>query len=130
MYYVLKKKSHVRLSLVSRVYGLLGPTHFGFYTDGRWVDFTQKALIALRIQFNDGSKMLLGVPRRASLKFAQAGVDDVLAVMRKKTSTLLLQLSGKSAVLKIGGEKIRNYEQEYIRILNDLIFIFIVPLHV
>ncbi|XP_026313587.1 uncharacterized protein LOC113225482 [Hyposmocoma kahamanoa] len=74
-----------------------------FYTGGLWVNYTHKALGALRVQYNNGFSTLLGLPRHcsASSMFAQAGVDYFFAEMRKKTASLLSRLrSSPSSILK------------------------------
>lgn len=62
-----------------------------FYTCSLWASYTQKAVSALRVQYNDGLRMLLGLPRycSASTMFAEARVDDFFAIMRKRAASLL-----------------------------------------
>ncbi|XP_026322229.1 uncharacterized protein LOC113231903 [Hyposmocoma kahamanoa] len=80
-----------------------------FYTGGLWVNYTQKALSALRVQYNNGFRMLMGLPRHcsASSMFALAGVDDFFAVMRNKKASLLSRLrSSSNSILKMFAAKL------------------------
>ncbi|XP_061723701.1 uncharacterized protein LOC133529924 [Cydia pomonella] len=62
-----------------------------FYTCGLWVKCTQKSLNALRIQYNNGFRVFLGLPRfcSASGMFAEAHVDSFQAIMRKRVASLM-----------------------------------------
>ncbi|XP_052758207.1 uncharacterized protein LOC128202323 [Galleria mellonella] len=54
-----------------------------FYTSSLWVNCTQASLSALRIQYNNSFRVLLGLPRfcSASSMFAQSRVDDYYAML-------------------------------------------------
>ncbi|CAH2224172.1 jg23407 [Pararge aegeria aegeria] len=69
-----------------------------FYTGGLWVKYTQRALNTLRVQYNNGFRILLGLPRfcSASGMFAQERIDDFYAIIRKKTASLLTRLRSSS----------------------------------
>lgn len=47
-----------------------------FYTSSLWFSFTQRSLNALRVQYNNGFRMLMGLPRfcSASTMFAELGL--------------------------------------------------------
>ncbi|XP_059057457.1 uncharacterized protein LOC131851051 [Achroia grisella] len=74
-----------------------------FYTCGLWFGYTQRAYNALRIQYNNGFRMLLGLPRfcSASEMFAAARVDGFEAIMRKRAASLMSRIRGSSnSILK------------------------------
>ncbi|XP_039749996.1 uncharacterized protein LOC120626498 [Pararge aegeria] len=56
------------------------------------------ALNTLRVQYNNGFRILLGLPRfcSASGMFAQERIDDFYAIIRKKTASLLTRLRSSS----------------------------------
>lgn len=75
-----------------------------FYTSGLWVSYTRRAYSALRVQFNNAFRMLLGLPWRCSASgmFAEARTDDFHAIMRKKAASLLRHLHGSdNSILKM-----------------------------
>ncbi|KAL0860785.1 hypothetical protein ABMA27_009329 [Loxostege sticticalis] len=53
---------------------------------------------ALRVQYNNGFRMLLGLPRfcSASGMFAEARTDDFYAILRKKAASLLCRIRASS----------------------------------
>ncbi|XP_045537877.1 uncharacterized protein LOC123721879 [Papilio machaon] len=69
-----------------------------FYTCSLWTNYTQRAVSALRVQYNNGFRMLMGLPRfcSASGMLAQAGVDGCHAIIRKKSASLLCRLRASS----------------------------------
>lgn len=74
-----------------------------FYTGALWVNYTRKALDVLRVQYNNGFRVLLGLPRfcSASTMFAEAHTNDFYAIMRNKTASLLSRLrSSSNSILK------------------------------
>ena len=74
-----------------------------FYTGGLWFHFTQKSYNALRVQYNNAFRALMRLPPycSASEMFAQAGVDDFFALMRKKSASTVSRMRGsKNGVLK------------------------------
>lgn len=75
-----------------------------FYTSSLWFNYTKKSLNALRVQYNNGFRMLMGLPRfcSASTMFAEARVDGFHAIMRKKTASLLSRLrSSANSILQV-----------------------------
>ncbi|XP_060810083.1 uncharacterized protein LOC106141058 [Amyelois transitella] len=67
-----------------------------FYTCGLWVDFTQRAYGALRVQYNNAFRMLFGVPRfcSASSMFAEAPTDCFYTIIRKRCASLRARVRG------------------------------------
>ncbi|XP_047036439.1 uncharacterized protein LOC124642170 [Helicoverpa zea] len=67
-----------------------------FYTCSLWVKYTQKTYNALRVQYNNAIRMLMGLPRfcSASGMFADARVDGFAAIHRKKITSLMHRLRG------------------------------------
>jgi hypothetical protein len=65
-----------------------------FYTCSLWINYTQKAYSALRVQYNNGFRMLLGLPRHCSASgmFCEAHTDGFHAIMRKRVASLLRRL--------------------------------------
>lgn len=75
-----------------------------FYTSSLWFSFTQRSLNALRVQYNNGFRMLMGLPRfcSASTMFAEARVDGFHAIIRKKTASLLSRVrSSSNSILQV-----------------------------
>lgn len=66
------------------------------YTGSLWVNYTQRAYNALRIQYNNAFRALLRLPRfcSASAMFADAHTDGFAALWRKKTASLISRLRG------------------------------------
>lgn len=62
-----------------------------FYTCSLWSDYTQKSYSALRVQFNNAFRMLLGLRRycSASTMFAEARVDCFYTTMRRRATSLV-----------------------------------------
>ncbi|XP_063372171.1 uncharacterized protein LOC134660369 [Cydia amplana] len=67
-----------------------------FYTCSRWINYTQKTYSALRVQYNNAFRMLLGLPRHCSASgmFAEARTDGFHAIMRKRVASLLRGIAG------------------------------------
>lgn len=61
-----------------------------FYTCSLWVEYTQKSLRALRVQYNNGLRTLMGLPRycSASAMFAEARIDSFQTIMRKRVASV------------------------------------------
>lgn len=74
-----------------------------FYTCGLWVKYTKRSFNALRIQYNNGFRMLLGLPRycSASGMFAEERVDDFYGIIRKRTASLMSRIRGGSNSLLV-----------------------------
>lgn len=62
-----------------------------FYTCSLWVHFTQKSYSALRVQYNNAFRVLMGLPRfcSASGMFAEMRVDCFYTLMRKRCASLV-----------------------------------------
>nr|XP_037874597.1 uncharacterized protein LOC119630135 [Bombyx mori] len=62
-----------------------------FYTCSLWVLYSQKQYSALRVQYNNAFRVLLGLPRfcSASGMFAEARVDCFFTTMRKRCTSLI-----------------------------------------
>lgn len=92
-----------------------------FYTSSLWVSYTQKSLGALRVQYNNGFRMLLGLPRfcSASGMFAAARVDGFHAILRKRTASLLRRVRGSTnSILKVVADKVDSaMMQAFMRVL-------------
>ncbi|PZC82307.1 hypothetical protein B5X24_HaOG210610 [Helicoverpa armigera] len=74
-----------------------------FYTCSLWTNYTQRAISALRVQYNNGFRMLMGLPRfcSASGMFAEARVDGFHAIVRQKSASLLCRVRASSnSILK------------------------------
>lgn len=69
-----------------------------FYTCSLWVRYTQKTYSALRVQYNNAFRVLMGLPRfcSASKMFADARTNDFFAIMRNRSSSLLARILGSS----------------------------------
>lgn len=79
-----------------------------FYTCSLWVTYTQNAYNALRVQYNNAFRVLMGLPRfcSASGMFVEAGVDSFEAIMRKRMASLRRRMRGSSnSILKVIVEK-------------------------
>lgn len=71
------------------------------YTCGLWVNYTHRAYSALRVQYNNTFRGMLGLPRwcSASAMFAEARTQDFFAVMRMRCASLLCRIRISSNVL-------------------------------
>lgn len=79
-----------------------------FYTCSLWLDYTQKQYNALRIQYNNAFRMLLGLPRfcSASGMFAAERVDCFYTVMRKRCTSLVRRVrASANGLLRIFAER-------------------------
>ncbi|CAG9094257.1 unnamed protein product [Plutella xylostella] len=79
-----------------------------FYTCSLWVNYTRRAYSALRVQYNNALRIVLGLPRfcSASGMFAEARVDDFFAVMRKRAASLLSRTrSSSNAILSVWADR-------------------------
>lgn len=72
-----------------------------FYTSSLWVNYTQRAYNALRIQYNNAFRVMLGLPRfcSASGMFASEHTDDFYAIRRKRVASLLDRVRGSSNII-------------------------------
>lgn len=74
-----------------------------FYTSSLWVNYTQKSLNTLRVQYNNIFRMLLGLPRfcSASEMFANTFTDGFTAIMRKRVASIMSRVRGSNnSILK------------------------------
>ncbi|CAK1582534.1 unnamed protein product [Parnassius mnemosyne] len=79
-----------------------------FYTCSLWSNYSQRTVDTLRVQYNNGFRILLGLPRfcSASGMFAKARTDDYYALIRKKTASLLGRVRASSnSIMKIIAER-------------------------
>ncbi|XP_045540325.1 uncharacterized protein LOC123722494 [Papilio machaon] len=74
-----------------------------FYTCSLWASFTQRAYSALRVQYNNGLRAMLGLPRfcSASAMFAEAKVNDFYAIMRYRSASLISRIQASNNSLLI-----------------------------
>lgn len=65
-----------------------------FYTCTLWVKYSQKAYNALRVQYNNAFRILMGLPRfcSASGMFAEARIDGFHAIVRKRCASTLCRI--------------------------------------
>lgn len=68
------------------------------YTCSLWAKYTQKSYNALRVQFNNAFRVMLGLPRfcSASGMFAAERVDCFYATMRKRRASLVRRVRASS----------------------------------
>lgn len=89
-----------------------------FYTCSLWLDYTQKQYNALRVQYNNALRMLLGLPRfcSASGMFADARVDCFYATMRKRCTSLVRRVrASRNGILTAFAER---YDGQYLNHCN------------
>ncbi|XP_026726728.1 uncharacterized protein LOC113493106 [Trichoplusia ni] len=69
-----------------------------FYTCSLWAGYTQRTYNALRVQYNNAFRVLVGLPRfcSASGMFADAQVDCFYATMRKRCASLVSRVRASS----------------------------------
>ncbi|XP_049696641.2 retrovirus-related Pol polyprotein from type-1 retrotransposable element R2 [Helicoverpa armigera] len=68
------------------------------YTCALWVGYTKSSYNALRVQYNNAFRVMLGLPRfcSASGMFAEAGVPDFHAIMRTRIASLMRRVRDSS----------------------------------
>lgn len=74
-----------------------------FYTSSLWVSYTRGQYNALRVQYNNAFRALMGLPRfcSASGMFAESQVDCFYSIMRKRCTSLLRRVRGSlNSILK------------------------------
>lgn len=74
-----------------------------FYTCSLWVTYTQKQYNALRVQYNNAFRVLLGLPRHCSASgmFAAARVDCFYTTIRKRCTSLARRIrTSPNTILK------------------------------
>ncbi|XP_061705685.1 uncharacterized protein LOC133516678 [Cydia pomonella] len=69
-----------------------------FYTSSLWADYTYKRYNALRVQYNNAYRVLMGLSRfcSASGMFAEARVDCFYTTMRKRATSLVRRVRASS----------------------------------
>jgi exonuclease III len=75
-----------------------------FYTCSLWATYSKKSYSALRVQFNNAFRVLMGLPKfcSASGMFAEARVDCFYASMRKRCASLVRRVRGSpNSILKM-----------------------------
>lgn len=80
-----------------------------FYTCSLWTDYTQNAYSALRIQYNNAFRMLLGLRRHCSASgmFAEARTNDFYAIVRNRIASLMHRVRGSTnSLLRILAERV------------------------
>jgi hypothetical protein len=78
------------------------------YTCSLWAQYTQRAYGALRVQYNNAFRVLMGLPRfcSASGMFAAARVDCFYTVMRGRAASLMRRVWGSpNIILKMIAER-------------------------
>ncbi|XP_063895208.1 uncharacterized protein LOC135118097, partial [Helicoverpa armigera] len=81
----------------------------GLYTGGLWISCTKRSLDALRVQYNNIFRMMLGLPRfcSASEMFAENRTDDFYALIRKKTASIITRIrASNNRILKTVAENL------------------------
>lgn len=70
----------------------------GLYTCNLWVSYTQRAINALRVQYNNAFRVLVGLPRycSASAMFVHAHTDGFYTVLRRRIASLMLRARGSA----------------------------------
>ncbi|XP_063542748.1 uncharacterized protein LOC134751293 [Cydia strobilella] len=79
-----------------------------FYTCNLWVNYAQRTYSALRVQYNNAFRALLGLHPRCSASgmFTEAGIDGFHAIMRKRCASLLERMRGSpSSLLKVFADR-------------------------
>ncbi|KAJ8710817.1 hypothetical protein PYW08_009332 [Mythimna loreyi] len=68
------------------------------YTCNLWVNYTQRAINALRVQYNNAFRVLVGLPRccSASAMFAHAHTDGFHTVLRRRIASLMFRTRGSA----------------------------------
>ncbi|XP_075975710.1 uncharacterized protein LOC142976308 [Anticarsia gemmatalis] len=72
-----------------------------FYTCSLWANYTQGTYSALRIQYNNAFRVLMGLPRycSASGMFAEAHVDGFHAIIRKRCASMLARVRSSPSTM-------------------------------
>ncbi|XP_063540739.1 uncharacterized protein LOC134749653 [Cydia strobilella] len=74
-----------------------------FYTCSLWVKYTQRTLNTIRVQYNNGFRMLMGLPRHCSASgmFAETRTDGFHAIIRKLVASLAQRVRGTNGILTV-----------------------------
>lgn len=79
-----------------------------FYSSALWANYTQKQYSALRIQYNNAYRVLLGLSRHCSASgmFAESRIDCFYATMRKRCASLVRRVRASSnTILRMMAER-------------------------
>ncbi|PZC80655.1 hypothetical protein B5X24_HaOG214222 [Helicoverpa armigera] len=81
-----------------------------FYTCSLWTSNTQRVVSALRIQYNNAFRLLMGLPRycSASAMFAESNIDGFHAIIRKRVASLM--------------RRVRDSSNSYLRLIASLVY--------
>lgn len=96
------------------------------YTCGLWSNYTKRTFSALRVQYNNAFRGLLGLPWRCSASgmFADSSTDGFTAVLRKRVASLWARVRGSpNTLLKVVAERtdspvIRHWMSMHVRLNN------------
>lgn len=92
------------------------------YTSSLWTNYTQKAFSALRVQYNNTFRMMMGLPRycSASGMFAAERTDDFYAIIRKRTASLLGRVrASDNSLLRVIAERVDGpILRHWVQVLN------------
>lgn len=83
-----------------------------FYTCALWANYTQRQYNALRVQYNDAFRVLMGLPRycSASRMFAEARVACFYATMRTRAASLLSRVrASPNTILKMIADRVDSH---------------------
>lgn len=79
-----------------------------FYASALWLSYAQKQYSALRIQYNNAFRILLGLPRHCSASgmFAEARVDCFYTTMRKRCTSLVRRVrASNNSLLRVFSQR-------------------------
>ncbi|KAJ8710301.1 hypothetical protein PYW07_009667 [Mythimna separata] len=73
-----------------------------FYTSSLWVSYPRGQYNALRVQYNNAFRVLMGLPRfcSASGMFAESRVDCFYSTMRKRCTSLVRVRASANGILR------------------------------
>ncbi|KAJ8705104.1 hypothetical protein PYW08_012424 [Mythimna loreyi] len=75
-----------------------------FYTSSLWVSYTRGQYNALRVQYNNAFRVLVGLPRfcSASGMFAESQVDCFYSTVRKRCTSLVRRVrASANSILRV-----------------------------
>ncbi|XP_047999750.1 uncharacterized protein LOC125236885 [Leguminivora glycinivorella] len=79
------------------------------YSCNMWLSYTKRAYEALRVQYNNAFRVMMGLPRfcSASGMFAEARVDCFYATIRKRAASLVRRVrASPNIVMKMIGDRL------------------------
>ncbi|XP_063891874.1 uncharacterized protein LOC135117211 [Helicoverpa armigera] len=100
------------------------------YTCSLWSSYTKKAYNALRVQYNNAFRGMLGLPWRCSASgmFAEHSTDGFQAVLRKRMASLWFRVKGSSNTLlsvlsdRVDGQMLRHWSSMHVHNNNHFKF--------